>query len=196
MESALAVVIKRTLKRRLYRVLAALGSHRARGKLAVLDLTAKLRADFAEYRGAIGARATAETLVNFLHSRYEASFERLKDLPPERRLTYAEVERAFRYVAQRTVSAFGYREAEQERSLAEPLHGEDEMREATRLAEHRRKAQIERKQRELVRLHWQLSVAERLYSSVGSSDPRRRYDIADLKGKIAVVESELRSLGA
>jgi len=34
-----------------------------------------------------------------------------------------------------------------------------------------------------------------LYSTVGSSDPRR-YDIADLKGNIAVIKSELRSLGA
>jgi hypothetical protein len=119
----------------------------------------------------------------------------LEGFPLGRRLRYAEVEQLLTYVAQRTVSSFGYRQVEQERSLAEPLHGEDETRQSARLAEQRRKAQIERKQREMVRLHWQLSVAERSYSSVGSSDPRR-FDIADLKGKIAVVESELRSLGA
>jgi hypothetical protein len=196
MESALSVVIKRTLKRRLYRVLSTLGSQRARGKLKVFDLTAKLRAEFAEYRGAVGARATAETLFNFFNSRYGASFELPEGFPPGRRLRYAEVEQLLTSVAQRTVSSFGYRQVEQERSSSEALHREGEARQATRVAEQRgRRAQIQRKQRELVWLHWELSQAERLYSSVNSTDPRR-YDIADLKGKIAVVESELRALGA
>src|SRR5688500_13048067 len=137
MESALAVLIKRTLKRRLYRVLAALGSHRARGKLAVLDLTAKLRADFAEYRGAVGAPATAETLFDFFNGRYGASFTLPRNVTPGRRLRYAEVELLLSYVAQRTVTSFGYRQAEQEGSLAEPLHLGNETRESTRLAEQR-----------------------------------------------------------